>query len=63
MHELVIIETGHIDTRFKHEVKNNILLEIYLRKTDSERMEWLQVAEVQGPVAGLMNTIMNPWAP
>jgi hypothetical protein len=23
-------------------------------------MEWLQVAEVQGPVVGLVNTITNP---
>jgi hypothetical protein len=36
---------------------------IYLRKTGSERMEWLQVAEVQGPVAELVNTIMNPRVP
>ena len=27
MHELVIIETGHIDTRFKHEVWN--VLRVY----------------------------------
>jgi len=26
-------------------------------------MEWLQVAEVQGPVAGLLNKIMNPRLP
>jgi hypothetical protein len=26
-------------------------------------MEWLQVAEVQGAVAGLVNTIMNLWVP
>jgi len=36
---------------------------IYFRKTGSGRMEWLQVAEVQGAVAGLVNTIMNPWVP
>ena len=36
---------------------------IYLGKTGSERIEWLQVAEVQGAVAGLVNTIMNPRVP
>ena len=29
MHELVIIETGHIDARFKHEVWNMKLLCIF----------------------------------
>ena len=33
MHELVIIETGHIDARFKHEVSRKLSPDVSLDKS------------------------------
>ena len=39
MHELVIIETGHIDSRFKHEVKEkkNVYVVFVWKRGERER--------------------------